>query len=301
MAPIALHDETVSVVQTGKVAAAAASTKKELTPLESLAHQANSKPLPKIPTFNTHEEKRQWQLEHMAAAFRVWAREGYAEGISGHISVRDPEFEDRLWINPLGVHYGMMKASDMVCINYMTGEVVGGNTEIPANAAGVSIHSAAHKRRPDVHAVCHAHSIYGRAYSAFGKPLEMLNQDVCNFYDAHSVYETYGGVALSGEEGENIAEALGGGKACILVNHGLLTVGNTVDEAAFLYMVLERSCKAQLLIEAAVAGGRVQKQLIGDEEAAYNFKMNSDPETLYFEMQPHIRYEEYLHGGDYKN
>ncbi|KAK5194304.1 hypothetical protein LTR99_002806 [Exophiala xenobiotica] len=299
MAPIALYEESVAAAQSTK--GSATSEKKELTPLEALAHQANSKPLPKIPTFNTFEEKRQWQLEHMAGAFRVWAREGYAEGISGHISVRDPEFEDRLWINPLGVHYGMMKASDMICVNFMTGQVVGGNLEIPANAAGVSIHSAAHKRRPDVHAVCHAHSLYGKAYSAFGKPLEMLNQDVCNFYNAHSVYETYGGVALSGEEGENIAEALGTGKACILMNHGLLTTGQTVDEAAFLYMVMERSCKAQLLIEAAVAGGRVQKQLIGDEEAAYNFKWNSDPETLYFEMQSHLRYEEYLSGSDYKN
>ncbi|KAK4942406.1 hypothetical protein LTR10_017853 [Elasticomyces elasticus] len=299
MAPIALYEENAPVAQSTKSVAPAET--KELTPLEALAHQENSKPLPKIPTFSTHAEKRQWQLEHMAGCFRVWAREGYAEGVSGHISVRDPEFEDRLWINPLGVHYGMMKASDMICINFITGQVVGGNTEVPANAAGVQIHSAAHRRRPDVHAVCHNHSIYGRAYSAFGKPLEMLNQDVCNFYNAHSVYEAYGGVALSGEEGENIAKALGNGKGCILMNHGLLTVGNTVDEASFLYMVLERSCKAQLLIEAAVAGGRVQKRPIGDEEAAYNFRWNSDPESLYYEMQSHLKYEEYLTGSDYKN
>ncbi len=173
--------------------------------------------------------------------------------------------------------------------------------DVPANAAGVQIHSAAHKRRPDVHAVCHNHSIYGRAYSAFGKPLEMLNQDVCNFYNAHSVYDAYGGVAFEAEEGENIAKALGTGKGCILMNHGLLTVGKTVDEASFLYMVLERCCKVQLLVEAAAAGGRLEKRPIGQQEAEYNFKWNSDPESLYFEMQSHIRYEEYLSGGDYKN
>lgn len=173
--------------------------------------------------------------------------------------------------------------------------------EVPANAAGVQIHSAAHRRRPDAHAVCHAHSIYGRAYSAFGKPLEMLNQDVCNFYHAHSVYESYGGVALAAEEGDKIAQALGNGKACILMNHGLLTLGHTVDEAAFLYMVLERSCKVQLLVEGAVAAGRLEKRLIGEEEAEYNFKMNSDPESLYFEMQSHLKYEEYMGGSDYKN
>jgi ribulose-5-phosphate 4-epimerase/fuculose-1-phosphate aldolase len=53
----------------------------------------------------------------MAGAFRIFASEGYAEGISGHISVRDPEFVDRFWINPLGVHFGMLKASDMVCVD----------------------------------------------------------------------------------------------------------------------------------------------------------------------------------------
>ncbi|EXJ95774.1 L-fuculose-phosphate aldolase [Capronia coronata CBS 617.96] len=307
MAPGAIYEEAVPAGVTGSKTATTSTTstaaekEQQLTPLESMAHRANSKPLPKIPTFTDMAAKRQWQLEHMAGCFRVWAREGYAEGISGHISVRDPEFEDRMWINPLGVHYGMLKASDMVCINYMTGEVVGGNMDIPANAAGVQIHSAAHKRRPDVHAVCHAHSIYGRAYSAFAQPLEMLTQDVCNFYNAHSIYRSYGGVALAAEEGDNIAKALGDGKAAILMNHGLLTVGHTVDEAAFQYMVLERSCKVQLLVEAAEANGRLQKKVIGPEEAAYNFKMNSDPETLYFEMQSHLRYEEYLSGGDYKN
>lgn len=82
MAPIALDDKLAPLAQPTKSVATV--EQKELTPLEALAHQANSKPLPKIPTFSTFEEKRQWQLEHMAGAFRVWAREGYAEGISGY-------------------------------------------------------------------------------------------------------------------------------------------------------------------------------------------------------------------------
>jgi ribulose-5-phosphate 4-epimerase/fuculose-1-phosphate aldolase len=82
--------------------------------------------MPGVPTFTSHEAQRQWQLEHMAGAFRVFAHEGYAEGISGHISVRDPEFVDRFWINPLGVHFGMLRASDMVCVD-LEGNFVGGN------------------------------------------------------------------------------------------------------------------------------------------------------------------------------
>lgn len=239
--------------------------------LASMAHRGKS--LPGIPKFSSHAETRQWQLEHMAAAFRVFAREGYAEGISGHISVRDPEWTDRFWINPLGVHFGLLKASDMICVD-IHGEVVGGNTAGSINAAGFQIHSAVHRARPDVHAICHTHSVHGRAYSAFARPLEMINQDVCYFYNAHSVYSDYGGIANEASEGQKIAESLGEtGKAAILMNHGLLTTGYTVDEAAFLFCLMERSCKVQLLADSA---GH-KKYIVSDEEAAYNFKIASTP------------------------
>jgi len=79
-----------------------------------------------IPDFDTYAAKRRWTLEHLAGAFRVFGREGYAEGIAGHISVRDPEFSDRFWINPLAVHFSLMRVSDLICLD-MEGNVVGGN------------------------------------------------------------------------------------------------------------------------------------------------------------------------------
>lgn len=238
--------------------------------MSAMAHRR--KRLPGIPQFLSLAAKRQWQLEHMAGAFRVFAREGYAEGISGHISVRDPEHEDRFWINPLGVHFGLMKASDMICVN-LAGDVVDGNMDGSINAAGFQIHSAVHKGRKDVHAICHTHSVHGRAWSAFAKPLEMINQDVCYFYKAQAVYSDYGGIANETSEGEKIAQSLGDGKACILMNHGLLTVGQTVDEAAFLFCLMERSCKVQMLADSA---GHA-KNFVSDAEAAYNFRMASTP------------------------
>lgn len=235
----------------------------------------------------------------MAAAFRYFSRHGYVEGMSGHISVRDPEYVDAFWMNPLGVHFGLLKASDMILLD-LSGKILGGNRSRPANAAGFLIHAAVHKERLDVHAACHAHTVYGKAWSTFAKPLEMLNQDVCNFYNAHSVYASYGGVVLAEEEGNRIAQALGNGKGCILMNHGLLTVGGTVDEAAFLFGMMERSCQIQLLAEAAAAN-RIEKRFISDEEAEYNFKMASDPETLYLEFQPDYDYEEAICQGAFKN
>lgn len=111
----------------------------------------------------------------------------------------------------------------MVLVDY-EGNVVGGNTTRPANAAGFLIHSAIHKARPDVHAACHCHGKAGKAWSAFAKPLEMINQDVTYFYgDAQAVYGEFGGVVLSEAEGKRLAAALGPkGKGIILRNHGLL-------------------------------------------------------------------------------
>ena len=108
----------------------------------------------------------------------------------------------------------------------------------------------------------------------------MINQDVCNFYNAQGVYAEYGGLVLGVEEGRKMAEALGPkGKGLTVMNHGLLTVGQTGDEAAYLFRLMEKSCEAQLLVEAAAANG-IQKQIIRDEEAAYNFEMASEAVSL---------------------
>ncbi|KAJ5712554.1 hypothetical protein N7493_009022 [Penicillium malachiteum] len=286
MSPAAIPESSLpSVAQVTKT--------QDVDAMAAMAHRG--KALPGIPQFDSHAEKRQWQLEHMAGAFRVFAREGYAEGISGHISVRDPEFEDRFWINPLAVHFGLLKASDMICVN-LDGDVVGGNKNGSINAAGFQIHSSVHRARKDVHAICHTHSVHGRAWSTFAKPLDMINQDVCYFYKAHSVYSDYRGIANAPSEGQRIAQSLGDGKAVILMNHGLLTVGQTVDEAAFLFCLMERSCKIQLLVDRT----ELEKHIVSDEEAAYNFKMASTPECLYTEFQPHYQYEESLCNGNFK-
>jgi ribulose-5-phosphate 4-epimerase/fuculose-1-phosphate aldolase len=179
----------------------------------------------------------------------------------------------------------------MILVDY-AGKAIGGNTSRPANAAGFLIHSAVHQARPDVHAACHFHSKAGKAWSAFCRPLEMLNQDVCYFYgDAQAIYHEFGGVVFSKEEGERLAAALGPkGKGLVLRNHGLLTVGGTVDEAAFLFSLMERSCEIQLMCEAAAANG-IPKVLVDDPAAEYTFRMSSDPEALYWEFQPDLEYE----------
>jgi ribulose-5-phosphate 4-epimerase/fuculose-1-phosphate aldolase len=100
----------------------------------------------------------------------------------------------------------------------------------------------------------------------------MITQDALRFYKSHSVYDNFGGIVLDREEGIRIAKCLGKGKACILQNHGLLTVGQSVDEAAFWFISLDKTCHAQLLVDAASAGSGHKKILIKDEEAAFTYE-----------------------------
>ncbi|KAL2680332.1 hypothetical protein Neosp_007929 [[Neocosmospora] mangrovei] len=244
------------------------------------------KRLHRIPQFQTKEETRQWQLEQMAGAFRVFAKLGFADGGSGHISLRDPVRPDTFWINPYGVHFGLLTVSDMVHIDEDGNRIGGGDK--PVNTAGFIIHAAIHKRRPDINAACHLHSPYGRAWSTFGKPIDMLNQDSCMFYKDLAVYGSFGGVVFAKEEGGRIADALGAAKNIILQNHGLLTSGGTIGEAAAFFIALERACQTQLLVEAAMTpnGNQLQKSLVSDEEAQYTKDGTGTPEVMYMQFEP---------------
>lgn len=166
----------------------------------------------------------------------------------------------------------MLAAKDMVQINE-DGQVIGGN-KAAVNSAGFVIHSAIHRARPDVHAACHMHSPAGKAWATFGKPLDIINQDSCLFYGTQAVYEGFGGVVLGVDEGQRIVDALGpNNKVIFLQNHGILTTGGTVDEAAYLFTALERTCEVQLMVEAT----GLPKNIIGDAEAEFTAKVNADP------------------------
>ena len=204
---------------------------------------------PKFPRFDNTEEERRHRKQRLAAAFRLFGQFGFDEGVAGHITARDPELLDHFWVNPLGMNFKQIRVRDLILVNDR-GEVVDGNW--PLNSAAFAIHSQIHAARPDVIAAAHSHSVHGKAWSALRRPLDPITQDSCVFYGDHAVFDDYTGVVLDLEEGKRIAHALGGRKAVILSNHGLLTVGQTsVDEAAWWFITMERTCQAQLLAEAA--------------------------------------------------
>jgi len=244
-----------------------------------------------IPSFDDVEAHRLHLKQRLAASFRLFGRFGFDEGVAGHITARDPEHPDRFWVNPFGMNFKQIRVSDLLCVDH-TGEVVIGDW--PVNRAAFAIHSQVHQARPDVVAAAHSHSVHGKAFSSLGRLLDPLTQDACSFYDDHALFDDYTGVVLDPAEGARIAHSLGDNKMLILRNHGLLTVGGSVDAAAWWFITAERTCQAQLLAMAAgetvpidEANARVTADQVGGEIAGmanfsplWNWIVAEEPDLL---------------------
>ena len=231
-----------------------------------------------LPTFDSVDAERLHRKQRLAASFRLFGKFGFDEGIAGHITVRDPEHADRFWVNPFGMNFKHIRVSDLICVDH-TGAVVEGDAMV--NTAAFAIHSQVHAARPDVVAAAHSHSLHGKAWSSLGRLLDPITQDACAFFEDHGLFDDFTGVVLDLEEGKRIAAALGEHKAVILRNHGLLTVGHSVDEAVWSFITMERSCQAQLLAEAA--GTPV---LIDADTARKTYGQVGSPAGCYLSFQP---------------
>lgn len=240
----------------------------------SEAHQAFLRP----PVFDSVEAERLHRKQRLAGAFRLFAKFGFGEGVAGHITARDPEYADRFWVNPLAMHFGRIRVSDLLLVDG-DGRVLEG--AYPVNPAAFGIHSEIHRARPDVVAVAHAHSVYGRAWSTLGRLLDPITQDACAFYGDHVLSGDYDGAPVSADEGQLLASALGSCKAAILRNHGLLTVGQSVEACVWWFVAMERCCQIQLLAEAAGSPHRVP-----DEVAEDTFRIQGNAGIGWFNFLP---------------
>jgi ribulose-5-phosphate 4-epimerase/fuculose-1-phosphate aldolase len=241
--------------------------------------------IPAAETFETVEGERRHRRQQLAAALRVFGRLGYDEGVAGHITVRDPGDPTTFWVNPFGVSFGRISVKDLLRVN-SDGDVVEGTRGV--NRGAFVIHSAIHDLRPDVVAAAHAHSIHGRALAALGVPLRPVVQEACAFFEDQSVYTDYNGLALERDEGRRMAEALGGNRAVVLQNHGVITVGGSVEEAAYWFISFDRAAHVQLLAEAAGTPA-----YLGDQEARLAHTQFGSPELARFSFR--ILWDDIVH------
>jgi ribulose-5-phosphate 4-epimerase/fuculose-1-phosphate aldolase len=227
----------------------------------------------------TVEEERRRRKEKLAGSLRIFGRFGFGEGVAGHITVRDPEFPDLFWVNPLGLSFRHMTVSDLILVDH-NGSVVYGKHSV--NRAAYVLHSAVHEARPDVIAAAHAHSVYGKAFSSLGITLDPLTQDSCAFYENNVLIADHGGAVVFEEQaGRDFAQAFGMNRAAIHQNHGHFTVGSTIDEAVFWFVCFERCAQAQL---AAMAAGTPKH--IPHESAVYTRENAGNAITGWMHFQP---------------
>ena len=208
----------------------------------------------KTPSLKHRIDEREWETRvDLAAAYRLVHRHGWATTlIYNHISARVPGGEDHILLNPLGLRYDEVTASNLVKID-LDGKILD-DTPYEINNAGYVIHSAIHAARDDVHCVMHTHTEDGMALSSLDDGLMFTNQETFMFWD-NIGYHPFEGIADNLEERQRMVANLGGAYALVLRNHGLLTAGRTVGEAFVFMFFLEKAASSQLKMMAS--GGTV--------------------------------------------
>jgi ribulose-5-phosphate 4-epimerase/fuculose-1-phosphate aldolase len=181
----------------------------------------------------------------LAAAFRIIARRRMDDGIAGHISCRVPGTHDQFWVNPLGPLFEEITADDLLVID-LEGRVLEGAR--PYNQAAFAIHATLHAERRDIMAICHTHPPKGTAFAALGRPMKILDQTACSFYDDQALVAEYDGVVSSKEQALRMARAIGDRRVAVLQNHGLITLGQSIEQAVIDMLDMERTCELNLAV-----------------------------------------------------
>lgn len=188
----------------------------------------------------------------LAACYRLIALNGMDDLLATHISARIPGPDDYFLINPYGLLFCQVTASNLVKVD-LDGNILS-NTSYGINPAGFVIHSAIHGARPDVACIIHTHTVAGMAIACLEDGLLPLSQKSLRFYN-RIAYHDYEGKSDDLDERARLVRDMGSKNALILRNHGLLTCGPSIGRAYHAMLNLEKSCKVQL--EAMQSGSKL--------------------------------------------
>jgi ribulose-5-phosphate 4-epimerase/fuculose-1-phosphate aldolase len=213
----------------------------------------------------------------LAACYRLVALYGMDDIVYTHISARVPGTDEHFLINRFGTMFEEITASALVRVA-LDGTVVA-PLGAHINEAGFTIHSAIHAARPDVNCVIHTHTRAGMALSALEGGLLPLSQKAMIFHN-RLAYHDYQGVAFDLAERESLVRDLGGHKAMVLRNHGLLTCGRDCAEAFSLSYQLELACRVQIDVLAAKGGYRLPAEEIAEKAASQLWSYPMTPAEL---------------------
>ncbi|MCH4892562.1 MULTISPECIES: class II aldolase/adducin family protein [unclassified Sphingomonas] len=181
--------------------------------------------------------------QQLAACYRIFDMLGWSEMIYNHITLKVPGEDGAFLINPFGLHFSEVKASNLVKID-IDGNKLDLNPH-PVNLAGFTQHALFHRHLPDAHCIMHTHTTAGMAVSAVEGGLRPTNFYACNFV-GQIAYHDFEGVTVRAEEGERLIEHLGDKRVMLLRNHGILVMGRTLPEAFIKHWSLQRACEIQV-------------------------------------------------------
>ena len=203
----------------------------------------------------------EWQVRlELAAAYRIFDHLGWSESIYNHISVKVPGEEGAFLINPFGLLYAEVCASNLVKID-LEGNKLDGNP-YPVNKAGFVQHGLFHRHIPWAHAICHTHTTAGMAVCSLEGGLQPVNYYACNFA-GRLAYHDFEGITVRAEEGERLLQNLGEGRILMLRNHGPVVLARSLPEMFVTQWSLQRACEIQL---ATMSMG--QPLVVADEVVA---------------------------------
>jgi len=188
------------------------------------------------------ESERQARVE-LAACYRIFAQLGWTELIYNHITLRLPGPDKHFLINPFGLHYSEVCASNLVKID-LHGNIIGAS-DWPVNPAGFTIHAAIHDRIADAHCVMHTHTTAGMAVACSAAGLSMSNFYTVQLH-GKLAYHDFEGITVHADEGPRLIRNIGDKPAVILRNHGLLAWGDTIPRTFAILWLLNRACEIQL-------------------------------------------------------
>lgn len=213
----------------------------------------------------------EWEARvQLAAAYRVFDMMGWAELIYNHISLRVPGETGHFLINPFGLHYREVRASNLVKVD-VRGNIVGAS-DWPINPAGFTFHGAIHEALPDAHCVMHVHTTPTMAVCCAEGGLEFTN-----FYAAQLwgqiAYHDFEGITVRLEEGQRILQSAAGKPVLLLRNHGPVTIAPSVPGCFNLMWVLQRACEVQIATRALGRGIPIAEPVL---EACVRDSLNFD-------------------------
>ncbi len=208
----------------------------------------------------------EWEVRvQLAACYRAFVHYGWTDSIFTHLSARVPGEPEHYLINPYGLLFHEICASNLIKVDF-DGNVVAG--EFDYNEAGHAIHSAMLRARPDINVALHSHTRAGMAVSCMDCGLLPLTQQANEIRDL-VVYHDYGIARTQSEECERLGSDMADKWIMIMRNHGLLTVGRSVAEAFYYLYTVESACKVQVDVLACSQAYVTPAADVVDELASY--------------------------------